>query len=137
MITVAASALRRTTQSDGLPLRASTSGPNIDVTLSCGVNKNLAASTTMDSTGHEVRMPDERTRRLEQLMAELKRVGVDPDSFSAGLAVPGEFALQVLRSLPDGAGPMAFLAALRRDEPRTVAPARAEREEREEPTAGT
>jgi hypothetical protein len=71
-------------------------------------------------------MADERTRRLEQLMAELKRVGVDPDSFSAGLAVPGELALQVLRSLPDGAGPTALLKALRQVEARTGAPARGE-----------
>lgn len=70
-------------------------------------------------------MADERTRRLEQLMAELKRVGVDPDTFSAGLAIPGELALQILRSLPDDAGPTALLSALRRAEART-APARGE-----------
>jgi hypothetical protein len=68
-------------------------------------------------------MADERTRRLEQLMDELKRVGVDPDTFSAGLAVPGELALQVLRSLPDGAGPTALLKALRQVEARGGAPA--------------
>jgi hypothetical protein len=76
-------------------------------------------------------MADERTRRLEQLMAELKRVGVDPDTFSAGLAVPGELALQILRSLPDGAGPTALLSALRRAESRGPAPAH-----REEKAAG-
>jgi hypothetical protein len=71
-------------------------------------------------------MADERTRRLEQLMAELKRVGVDPDTFSAGLAIPGEMAIQILRSLPDGAGPTALLSALRRAEARSTAPARGE-----------
>lgn len=50
---------------------------------------------------------------FEQLLGEFKRVGVDPDTFSATLAVRPEDALRALRELPDGAGPGAFLARLR------------------------
>ena len=56
-------------------------------------------------------MADER--RLLELMAEMERVGVDPNSFSAGVTVSHEDALRALGSLPDGAGPSAFLAAIR------------------------
>lgn len=56
-------------------------------------------------------MADERY--LEQLIAEFRRVGIDPDTFSAMLAVDRHDALRALRSLPDGAGPAAFLKELR------------------------
>jgi hypothetical protein len=56
-------------------------------------------------------MSDER--ELEELLAEFQRVGVDPNTVSAGLAVRREHALAVLRALPDGAGPAAFLSGLR------------------------
>ena len=56
-------------------------------------------------------MSDER--RLTELMTELRRVGVDPDGFPAGLAVRDEDALKVLREMNDNAGPAAFLARLR------------------------
>jgi hypothetical protein len=56
-------------------------------------------------------MADERY--LEQLIAEFRRVGIDPDTFSAMLAVNRQDALRALRSLPDGAGPAAFLKELR------------------------
>ena len=52
------------------------------------------------------RMTDER--RFEELLAEFTRVGVDLDSFPAGIGVHREDALRILRSLPDGAGPAAF-----------------------------
>lgn len=52
-------------------------------------------------------------RHFEQLLAEFTRVGVDPDTFSAVLAVRPEDALRAMRELPDGAGPAAFLAKLR------------------------
>jgi hypothetical protein len=55
---------------------------------------------------------DERT--FEILLNEFRRVGVDPDTFSAMLALRPEDALRALRSLPDGAGPSAFLGQLRR-----------------------
>jgi len=55
---------------------------------------------------------DERT--FEVLLSEFRRVGVDPDTFSAMLALRPEDALRALRALPDGAGPSAFLAQLRK-----------------------
>ena len=56
-------------------------------------------------------MTDER--RFEELWVEMQRVGVDPHYFPAGLTVSREDALRVLRTLPTGAGPAAFLAGLR------------------------
>ena len=56
-------------------------------------------------------MADEQT--FEVLLTEFRRVGVDPDTFSAMLAVRPEDALRALRSLPDGAGATAFLRELR------------------------
>jgi len=56
-------------------------------------------------------MADERD--LIELMAEMKRVGVDPHSFPAGIMVSREEALRVLGTLDDDVGPPAFLAALR------------------------
>ncbi len=53
-------------------------------------------------------------KRFKDLLAEFERVGVDPNTFSAVLAVNAEDALRALRALPDGAGPTAFLAELRR-----------------------
>jgi hypothetical protein len=50
---------------------------------------------------------------VRQLVAELERVGIDPDHMVAGLTSRAEEALRALRELPDGAGPAAFLAALR------------------------
>jgi len=52
--------------------------------------------------------------RFERLLREFERVGVDPNTLSAGLAVREEDALRVLSALPDAAGPAAFLAELRR-----------------------
>ena len=46
-------------------------------------------------------------------MKEFERVGVDPNTISAGLAVSEDDALRVLKSLPNDAGPSAFLARLR------------------------
>ena len=59
------------------------------------------------------RLADERT--FETLLSEFRRVGVDPDTFSAMLALRPEDALRALRSLPDGAGASAFLATLRKN----------------------
>ena len=56
-------------------------------------------------------MAEEQT--FEVLLREFRRVGVDPDTFSAMLAVRPEDAMRALRALPDGAGPSAFLAQLR------------------------
>ena len=50
---------------------------------------------------------------FEQLLNEFRRVGVDPDTFSAMLALRPEDALRALQVLPDNAGPSAFLAQLR------------------------
>ena len=58
-------------------------------------------------------MADEQT--FDVLLNEFRRVGVDPDTFSAMLALRPEDALHALRSLPDGAGPTAFLAQLRKN----------------------
>ena len=56
-------------------------------------------------------MTDER--RFEELLDEFERIGVDPNSFPAGVAVRRDDALRILRGLADGAGPAAFLAAVR------------------------
>jgi hypothetical protein len=51
--------------------------------------------------------------RLERLIREFERVGVDRNTISAGLAVRDEDVLKVLATLPDRAGPAAFLQQLR------------------------
>ena len=58
-------------------------------------------------------LADEHT--FEILLGEFRRVGVDPDTFSAMLALRPAAALRALRSLPDGAGPSAFLTTLRKN----------------------
>jgi len=58
-------------------------------------------------------LADEHT--FEVLLGEFRRVGVDPDTFSAMLALRPEEALRALRVLPDAAGPSAFLAQLRKN----------------------
>lgn len=60
-------------------------------------------------------MTDERD--LVELMAEMQRVGVDPDGFPAGVTVSRLDALRALATLADGAGPAAFLSALRGTRP--------------------
>ena len=52
-------------------------------------------------------------KQLDALLEEFKRVGVDPNTISAGLAVPRDDVMRVLRALPDDAGPAAFLSKLR------------------------
>jgi hypothetical protein len=54
-----------------------------------------------------------QSERLARLLKEFERVGVDPNTISAGLAVSDEEALRVLAALPDHAGPTAFLSKLR------------------------
>lgn len=54
-------------------------------------------------------------QRFAHMLAEFRRVGVDPDTFSAVLSITPDEALQVLAGLDDGAGPEAFLARLRQD----------------------
>jgi len=60
-------------------------------------------------------MTDER--RFEELLSEFERVGVDLNSFPAGLGVRREDAMRILKALPDGAGPAAFLNGVRNDTP--------------------
>lgn len=50
---------------------------------------------------------------FDVLRHEFRRVGVDPDTFSAVLAQRPEDALRALQALPENAGPAAFLAQLR------------------------
>jgi hypothetical protein len=52
-------------------------------------------------------------KQFARLLQEFERVGVDPNTISAGLAVSEVDALRVLSALPDGAGPAAFLKQLR------------------------
>lgn len=52
---------------------------------------------------------------FDVLLQEFRRVGVDPDTFSAMLALRPEDALRALQALPDNAGTTAFLAQLRRN----------------------
>lgn len=60
-------------------------------------------------------MTDER--RFEELLSEFERVGVDLNSFPAGIGVRREDAMRILGALPDGAGPAAFLSRIRQDTP--------------------
>ena len=50
---------------------------------------------------------------LRTLVSELERVGVDADHMVAGLSAHASEAIRALRSLPDDAGPAAFLARFR------------------------
>jgi len=50
---------------------------------------------------------------FDVLLQEFRRVGVDPDTFSATLAMRPEEALRALQALPDSAGSAAFEAQLR------------------------
>jgi hypothetical protein len=59
-------------------------------------------------------MTDER--RFGELFTEMERVGIDPHSFPAGVTVKHELAVKILRVLPDGAGPAAFLTAVREEQ---------------------
>jgi hypothetical protein len=59
-------------------------------------------------------MTDER--QFGELFAEMERVGIDPHGFPAGVTVKHELALEILRVLPDGAGPAAFLTAVREEQ---------------------
>ena len=46
----------------------------------------------------------------------MERVGIDPHAFPAGLTVSHELAVRTLRVLPAGAGPAAFLTAIREEQ---------------------
>lgn len=59
-------------------------------------------------------MTDER--RFDELLAEFERVGVDLNSFPAGIDVHPDAAMRILKSLPHGAGPAAFLARVREEQ---------------------
>lgn len=54
--------------------------------------------------------------RFEELLAEFERVGVDRHGFPVGITVLRDDAMRILRSLADGAGPAAFLAAVREEQ---------------------
>jgi hypothetical protein len=54
-----------------------------------------------------------QAERFAHLLREFERVGVDPNTISAGLAVREQDVLRALAALPDGAGPAAFLSQLR------------------------
>ena len=54
-----------------------------------------------------------QSEQLKRLIREFERVGVDPHTISAGLAVREDDALRALAALPDNAGPSAFLAQVR------------------------
>ena len=59
-------------------------------------------------------MTDERD--FGELWVEMERVGIDPHRFPAGLTVRRELAVRILRVLPNGAGPEAFLTAIREEQ---------------------
>jgi len=52
---------------------------------------------------------------LRTLVEELKRVGVDAEHMVGGMSAHADDAIRALRSLPDGAGPAAFLARFRQE----------------------
>jgi hypothetical protein len=57
--------------------------------------------------------PMSHTEQFANLLREFKRVGVDPNTISAGLAVREDDVIRALAALPDQAGPAAFLSQLR------------------------
>ena len=59
-----------------------------------------------------------QAERFANLLHEFERVGVDPNTISAGLAIRQEDALRALAALPDGAGPVRFLARASASRPR-------------------
>jgi hypothetical protein len=71
-------------------------------------------------------MTDER--RFEELLAEFQRVGVDLNSFPAGITMRREEAMRILHSLPDDAGPAAFLARIREAQQSRTPPGGIERQ---------
>ena len=71
-------------------------------------------------------MTDER--RFEELLAEFERVGVDLHSFPAGITVQRDAAMRILQSLPDMAGPAAFLARIREEQQSRTPPGGVERQ---------
>jgi hypothetical protein len=71
-------------------------------------------------------MTDER--RYEELLAEFERVGVDLHSFPAGITMRREEAMRILQSLPDAAGPAAFLARIREEQQLRTPPKGIERQ---------
>ena len=54
-----------------------------------------------------------QAERFAHLLQEFERVGVDPNTISAGLAVREDDVLRALSALPNGVGPAAFLSQLR------------------------
>lgn len=54
-----------------------------------------------------------QAKQFAELLEEFERVGVDPNTISAGLAVSEEDARRALATLPDGAGPAAFFRQIR------------------------
>ena len=54
-----------------------------------------------------------QAERFTHLLREFERVGVDPNTISAGLAVSQDDALRALAALHDDAGPSTFLSQLR------------------------
>lgn len=54
-----------------------------------------------------------QAERFANLLREFERVGVDPNTISAGLAVREQDVLRALAALPNGAGPAKFLSQLR------------------------
>ena len=71
-------------------------------------------------------MTDER--RFDELLAEFERVGVDLHSFPAGITVRRDEAMRILQSLPDDAGPAAFLARIREVQQSRTPPGGVERQ---------
>ena len=55
-------------------------------------------------------------RQFGELFTELERVGIDPHRFPAGVTVKHDLAVRILRVLPDGVGPEAFLTAVREEQ---------------------
>ena len=86
---------------------------DLGIGIRCGLFNNGPTCRDLDDLHNEASLADERT--FEVLLNEFRRVGVDPDTFSAMLALRPEDALRALRTLPDGAGPSAFLAQLRKN----------------------
>jgi hypothetical protein len=81
--------------------------------LLSGLNEQRPGGPNVKQCG---RLPEGRMSQAERfanLLREFERVGVDPNTISAGLAVRQDDVLRALSALPDGAGPAAFLSQLR------------------------
>lgn len=78
-----------------------------------GLDEDRGGQSSREACGPEHWRVMPHADVLRTLVSELERVGVDADHMVAGLSAHASEAIRALRSLPDNAGPAAFLARFR------------------------